>query len=71
MVTQVELTEREIAELQEATNQSDPAQAIRVAMHEYLRQTRRMQLKALSGKVEMLDNWQDLEQREMDSSSGT
>ena len=71
MVTQVDLTETEIAELQKATNQSDPAGAIRAAMHAFLRQVRRDQLKALSGKVEMLENWQELEQRELDASSGS
>jgi hypothetical protein len=65
MVTEVELSETELAELKQATNQTDPALAIRVAMHEYLRHARRMQLKSLSGKVQMLDNWKSLEQSEL------
>ena len=69
MVTEIELSESELAELKHATNQSDPAMAIRVAMCEYLRHARRMQLKSLSGNVEMLDNWQSLEQTEMDAAS--
>lgn len=69
MVTEIELSEKELAELKQATNQSDPALAVRVAMREYLRYARRMQLKSLSGNVEMLDNWQSLEQTEMDAAS--
>lgn len=66
MVTEIELTADELAELQKATNESDPKTAIRVAMREYLRHARRMQLKELSGNVEMLDNWQSLEQAELE-----
>jgi hypothetical protein len=69
MVTEIELSESELAELRQATNQSDPVMAIRVAMREYLRHARRMQLKSLSGKVEMLDNWQSLERAKLDAAS--
>lgn len=57
-------------ELLKATNKSDPWEAVRAAIDEFLWQVRREQLKDLSGTVEMLDNWRDLEQRESDASSG-
>jgi hypothetical protein len=57
MPTVVELTEEELAELRESTQEADPAVAVRTAMREYLRYVRRMQLKQLSGRVEMQENW--------------
>lgn len=70
MVTTVEMSPEELAELQAATEQSDPAAAVRVAMLEYLRYVRRMQLKQLSGKVAMEENWQELERAEFEEVHG-
>ncbi|NLS97314.1 MAG: hypothetical protein GXX96_34685 [Planctomycetaceae bacterium] len=67
MPTTVHLTDEELADLQELTKQSDPAEALRVAMHDYVRYARRMQLKQLSGQIRIQDNWQDLERAETES----
>ncbi len=64
MPTVVELTEQTLVELQQLTNQTDASTAIRTAITEYLRYVRRMQLKELSGRVTMQDNWQALEETE-------
>lgn len=66
MVTTVNLSDEELSDLKTLTKQDDPAEAVRVAMQDYLRHARRMQLKSLSGRVEMMDNWQELEQAEYD-----
>ena len=65
MVTSIELSEQELAELRDLTEQSDSTEAIRVAMRDYIRYARRMRLKQLSGQVEMIDNWIELEQSEV------
>jgi metal-responsive CopG/Arc/MetJ family transcriptional regulator len=65
MVTSIELSEQELAELRDLTEQSDSMEAIRVAMRDYIRYARRMRLKQLSGKVEMIDNWRKLEESEV------
>jgi len=65
MTTIVSLTEEEIAELQAATKQSDVAEALRTALREYLRYTQRQELMTLSGRVEMQENWQELEEAEL------
>jgi hypothetical protein len=73
MSTAIDLTEQELAELKALTNEPDAAAAVRHAMMEYLRFARRMRLKELSGRVEMEENWQSLEElemREQDGSSG-
>jgi hypothetical protein len=65
VTTSIELTEAELVELKHATRQTEASAVIRAAMQEYLRHVRRMQLKSLSGKVEMDDNWRDLEAAEL------
>jgi metal-responsive CopG/Arc/MetJ family transcriptional regulator len=65
MVTSIELSEQELAELRDLTEQSDSMEAIRVAMRDYIRYARRMRLKQLSGQVEMIDNWRKLEESEV------
>ena len=65
MVTSIELSEQELAELRDLTEQNDSGQAIRVAMRDYIRYARRMRLKQLSGQVEMIDNWRQLEESEV------
>lgn len=65
MTTVVDLTEQELAELRSSTKQSDNTAALRVAMREYLRYVRRMELKALSGQVQMEENWPALEESEL------
>ena len=65
MVTSIELSEQELAELRDLTEQTDTMEAIRVAMRDYIRYARRMRLKQLSGQVEMTDNWRQLEESEV------
>jgi len=65
MVTSIELSEQELAELRDLTEQSDSMEAIRVAMRAYIRYARRMRLKQLSGQLEMTDNWRQLEESEV------
>ncbi len=65
MVTSIELSEQELAELRELAEHSDSTAAIRVAMRDYIRYARRMRLKQLSSHVEMIDNWRQLEQSEI------
>ena len=65
MVTSIELSEQELADLRDLTEQSDSTKAIQVAMRDYIRYARRMRLKQLSGQVEMIDNWMELEQSEV------
>jgi hypothetical protein len=65
MPTVVDLTPQELAELKTLTRKEDDAAAVREAMTEYMRFARRMALKALSGQVEMENNWSVLEDREL------
>ncbi len=71
MTTTINLSEEELAELKELTKQTDPEAAVRAAMQDYVRYARRMQLKQLSGHVQIQDNWQELEAAEMESQRDT
>jgi hypothetical protein len=70
MTTVLELPDEELKELQKLTRKKDVAAALRLALREYIRYAKRMQLKKLSGKVKMRDNWRELEQLELDSQYG-
>jgi hypothetical protein len=67
MSTTVQLSEEELADLKELTKQDDPVAAVRAAMQDYVRYARRMQLKQLSGRVHIQDNWQQLEAAELEA----
>lgn len=67
----VDLSEQELAELRALTNESADAAAVRSAMTEYVRYARRMRLKALSGQVQMEDNWQSHERTELGNGDGS
>lgn len=70
MATVVDLSEQELADLKAFTNQNDDAAAVRSAMTAYLRSARRMQLKALTGRVQMEENWAELEAAELRDKHG-
>jgi hypothetical protein len=67
VTTTIHLTDEELSDLQQLTKQADPAEAVRTAMHDYVRYARRMQVKQLSGRVRIQDNWQALEAAEMEA----
>jgi hypothetical protein len=70
MTTALDLTEVELSDLKDLTKKADPSAALHQAVVEYIRYAKRMRLKQLSEVMEMQDNWQELEQREMDSQHG-
>lgn len=65
MTTTVEVSTDQLAEVQAASQEPDPQAAVRIAMEEYLNYVRRLQLKQLSGRVQMDDNWRQLEARDV------
>jgi hypothetical protein len=65
MLMEIELSTELIHELKEFTQQKEPEMAVQEAMDSYIRYAKRMRLIDLSGKVEMANNWQELEDAEM------
>jgi len=65
MTTTLNLSDDEVAELQATTKRSDVGEALRTALREYVRYIRRQELMTLPGRVEMQENWQELEEAEL------
>jgi len=65
MSISVELSGEELVDLQNLTQQSDGAEAIRSAVREYVRIIRLRELIAVSGQIEFDDNWRELEAAEL------
>ena len=59
MVVSVQIPDDDLPKLQDLTRQCDASEAIRVAIEEFMRYTRWMQLKELSGRVEMIEKVQE------------
>jgi hypothetical protein len=70
MAALISLTEQELAELKTYTRETDDTAAVRSAVAAYLRLARRLQLKELSGKIEMDDNWRMLKAAEVRDDNG-
>jgi hypothetical protein len=64
----VDFTPQELAALRALTNSEDASEAVRIAAIEYIRHCKRQELRALAGKVEMAENWQDCEAAELNDS---
>ncbi len=70
MPATLDLDADELADIKAFTNQTDDVSALRIAKAEFLRFIRRMQLKKLSGKVQMEENWKQLEEAELREQHG-
>jgi hypothetical protein len=66
MSVAVELTSEEIAQIKQLTRLDDDSQAVGKAVREFLRLSRLRELKAVSGKVDFVDNWKQLESLELE-----
>ena len=65
MSLNIELTTQEIAALKQATKLDNDAEAVAHAAREFLRHRGLRELKGASGKVELENNWQELEELEL------
>jgi hypothetical protein len=64
----IEMPAQEIAALKQLTRLENDAEAIVQAAREFLRLGRLRELKAASGKVDFVANWQELEDLELGES---
>jgi hypothetical protein len=62
----IDLTAQEVIALKQITKLDNDAEAVMRVAREFLRLSRLRELKAVSGKVEFVANWQDLEDLELD-----
>ena len=64
----IEMTVQELAAIKQITKLENDADAVMQAAREFLRLSRLRELKAVSGKVEVEANWQELEALELGES---
>ena len=65
MRTTMSLDDALIRELMEVTGARTRTKAIHLAIFEFIRRRKLEGLKGLSGKIQLADTWQDLEQLEL------
>lgn len=66
MRTTLTIDDNQVKDLMQITGQSSAVTAIRQALDDYLRQSRKKKVLALRGQVEMADNWRELRALEID-----
>lgn len=64
MRTTITIDDSLMDQLMQTTGESSPAKALRLAVQDYVRQTRLKKLLALRGQVAIEDNWRELRQRD-------
>ena len=65
MRTTIRLDDHLIKELMDVTGATTKTEAIHLAISEFIRRKKLKGLKALSGKILIADNWQELEELEL------
>jgi hypothetical protein len=66
MRTTLTIDDSQVENLMQITGQKSAVSAIRQALDDYLRESRRKQVLALRGKVQIADNWRELRALEVD-----
>jgi Arc/MetJ family transcription regulator len=71
MRTTINVDDHLFEELMRRTGARTKTAAVRTALHEYIRLKRKEDLLALRGKVDILDNWRELRQLEIQEMKDT
>jgi hypothetical protein len=65
MRTTMILDDGQVKDLMDLTGAKTRTDAVKIAVAEFIRRRKRERLKALSGKLILLDNWRELEELEV------
>jgi len=66
MRTTLNISDTLIKELMSVTDTKTKTKAIEVAIREYVRRRKVKKLKSLSGKIDIVDNWRELRESELE-----
>lgn len=66
MRTTLDIDEKILNEVAKITRQKNKSKAVSKALEDYIREIKIQQLKKLSGKVRIKDNWKKLREMELD-----
>ena len=65
MRTTLDLPKEALEELVEIVGAKTRGEAVSVAIQDYIRRKKREELKGASGKIQLADNWRELEKAEL------
>lgn len=71
MRTTLNVDEHIFDELMQMTEAKTKTEAVRIALNEYLRLKRKQQLLALRGRLDIVDNWRELRELEIEKDEGS
>lgn len=66
MRTTVDIDPKLLEELVELTGEKSKSRALNKAAEEYIRRKRIDELRAMLGKIDLVDNWRELEELELE-----
>jgi Arc/MetJ family transcription regulator len=69
MRTTINLDENLLDEVVEISGERDRGKAVNAAMREFVRRDKIRRLIALAGRVEIVDNWEEMEKIELDKTA--
>ena len=65
MRTTLNIDESLLSDIQLQTGKKNRSEAVRFALQEYIKQTKKKQLLSLRGNVDIEDNWEELREMEL------
>jgi len=71
MRTTLDVDRELLEEIEKLTREKSPSKAVSKALREYIRRQKVEELIALAGKVDLIDNWRELEERELEEMAKT
>lgn len=66
MRTTLDIDEKLLAKAEEITGESSPSKAVNAALRELVRREKLRELRDMIGKVELIDNWREFEELELE-----
>lgn len=71
MRTTLEIDEKLIGQVMGLTGEKSKGKAVSKALEEYVRRRRIEELRSMAGKIELVDNWQEMEELEIEEMRNT
>ena len=65
MRTTLDIDEELLGDVVKATGERTKSKAVSLALTEYIRALKTDQLRAMAGKIDIIDNWRELEELEL------
>ena len=70
MRTTLNIDEKLLDDVLEATGEKTKSKAVNRALGDYIRRVKIAELRAMAGKIDIVDNWRELEEIELNNQEG-